>query len=398
MGEFRDFYKATCEKCGHELYLDVLVCDKQTILCPYCLHNNINATISAVKNGNTHYKPSEILRTSLSTASDTDFFNFYHKAGTLDLDVMAHYCPTGTINVTSVNTNAKTPKKEIKEELEIIDQKQKVSWTYTNSYGLLSGFTVSLGLYATNNNWKTIVSSGNGGITENLLVPNTSNGVTSYSFDILNETTQQGNTHWSAKVTKVNNTVTCDLEFTLNSVFGSGLSYPFKLAIEIRPYVQFNTQRLYGKTRTYKKHDASNWDGMYTDYGTVEYTYAYANIMQYAMLKDSPPPPEPEPEPIPTPIDPPPPPTPGPIPPSPPDPTIPRGNIGTIYPTLDSSNLYNVTPRVDNDIQEETVTFAGNYQWMGNRHIHYSAWTGKSREKIKGLYSLILSGCGIGKL
>ena len=376
ISEFRDYYKATCSKCGHELYLDVLVCNNEKIICPYCLHNNINDAISDVIFDGEHLKPLDILKGSTSTVSDTDFLNFYHKMGALDLDIMAHYCPDGSINITSVNTNASTPQKLVTEDniSEIIDEPCKVTWVYNKSHGKLTGFNVCVGMSSDSTDWKTIVVNTAYGASERLVYPKSPynelypDGITRYCMIIpgVNGHYDDGNDRWTATVTNSSDTVTCELEFTINSLFGDDLTFPFKIAIEVRPYYtivrNYTEQTLYGKSRKYLKHDASNWDGMYTDYGIVEYTSAYANVIGAKFLKYNPPPIIPDPPP--PPVE----PVPAPIPPSPPDPTIARGNIDTIYPVLESSNIYNVTPRLDELLSDGEISYAGEYQWMGKRN------------------------------
>ena len=171
--EFRDYYKAECATCGHTLYLDILYRNGSKIVCPYCFSSSI---VSKVKDYNgTQISGSDVAEIICSsyqdaktTAVDTDFINFYHKMGRLDLDIMAHYCPYG--NITLLTPDSSSGNIIIKSYELLNNNTQHIEFRYAKKYGKVSGFTINIGCSNKNIDWYTPTNINNG-LRETLEAP-----------------------------------------------------------------------------------------------------------------------------------------------------------------------------------------------------------------------------------
>ena len=347
--EFRDFYKATCNKCGHELYLDIFVRDGQNIICPYCFHNNIRSAVA--NNYGTSMNIDDIIlawQDSESTVSDTDFLSFYHRMGTLDLDIMAHYSPTGDMTIISPTPNGNLIDITVTKFSEDDGGYTfNFNWNYNKkSYGKPTHFIICAGFTKSDVDWDYDFDSDSYSFSDGDSHSDTYDVFKLYECPCNNSGTYTG-TGNNTIVCKYNsdgkyNNITSELTIKLDGseiddINQISLEYgtDAKLAIEVIPVYSDNadmslaTTLLSGKKRVYRKNDDANTNTKLTDYGEMVQNSAYIN---YANI----------------------------------NPVVIK--IEMLNPAPKSTNIYNVIPEIadsDQNRDDGIDLYNGTYHWYG---------------------------------
>lgn len=402
--EFRDFYKATCNRCGHELYLDIFYHNGQNIICPYCLCDNISSAVerdwedyyysnryyigdivraynyssynfyvcinddngrgisgvyptdnsdywqyTTVSDGKAEVKDIiQMWQSSKSTVSDTDILSFYHRMGTLDLNIMAHYSPTGDMTIISPTPNGNLIDITVTKFSEDDGGYTfNFNWNYNKkSYGKPTHFIICAGFTKSDVDWDYNFDSDSYSFSDGDSHSDTYDVFKLYECPCNNSGTYAG-TGNNTIVCKYNsdgkyNNITSELTIKLdgseiNDINQISLEYgtDAKLAIEVIPIYADNsdlslaTTKLSGKKRTYRQNDDDNENIKLTDYGVMSQNSAYVN---YANI----------------------------------NPVVIK--IEMLNPAPKSTNIYNVIPEIadsDQNRDDGIDLYNGTYHWYG---------------------------------